>query len=462
MKSSKHLKSLLRSRKGWRWIAVDFFIGFFSLGLSLELSPYVDIYEPYKQFTVSIIYATLLVVTIRLSGLNTHRVEHLFSRYEIIIASIQGSIIAFLVVDIVVMLLFFHSFGRYIIGITLVLSILGITFARIGYKWYLQNNPVKVALLCRNKITTELTQRFKSDTHFEVICIGSEEPLKSDGDNEIVAKNIIITEPDDSVNFLKDNQIDFAISVYDKEMSPVVAKVIRRLPFAGIDVLNLGAFIELFHREIPLSYRNLHWHTADFFLPKHGATALIKRFVDFTAALIGLIVLLPFFPIIMLLIKMDSPGSAFYSQIRLGLMGKPFKIHKFRTMRNDAESSGAQLAQKKDPRVTRLGSLMRKTRIDEIPQLWNVLKGDMSLVGPRPERPEFIEVFKKAIPLYEWRLLVPPGLTGWAQIQYEYTSDLEGTRRKLQFDLFYIKNHSIWLDLEIILRTVPLMMKGSR
>ena len=131
-------------------------------------------------------------------------------------------------------------------------------------------------------------------------------------------------------------------------------------------------------------------------------------------------------------------------------------------MRKDAEASGAQWAQKKDPRITRLGAFMRKTRIDEIPQLWNIVKGDMSLVGPRPERPEFIEDLKKQIPLYEWRCLVLPGLTGWAQIRHEYTDTIEGTRRKLQFDLFYIKNHSVWLDLQIILRTIPHMMRGSR
>ena len=461
MKLSPQFRSLLHSRKGWRWKVIDFLVAFFSLWLGIKLSPHLDIYDSYKQFLISVLYASILVISIRLCGLNTHRLEHLLSRYEIILASIQGSIIAFLIIDIAVYLLFLHSFGRYVITITLSLSILGIALTRISYKWYLRSNPIKVAFLCFNKLTPELTQRFNSDPHFHVVCVGSEEPLEQN-DNEIKYDNIVITEPDQFVEFLKDNETDFAISIFDKEMSPVISRVIKRLPFAGIDVLNLGAFIELFHREIPLSYRNLHWHTAGFFLPKHSATTLIKRLIDFTAALVGLVVLLPFFPIIMLLIKLDSPGPALYSQIRAGFMEKPFKIHKFRTMRNDAESSGAQWAQKEDPRVTRIGNFLRKTRIDEIPQLWNVLKGEMSLVGPRPERPEFIKDLKESIPLYEWRLLVPPGLTGWAQIRHGYTDTTEGIRRKLQYDLFYIKNHSIRLDLEIILRTLPLMMKGSR
>ena len=455
------LRSILQSRKGWRWGFIDCLIAFSSMWLGLRLSPHVDIHDPYKEVLLSVAYAILLLTMVRLCGLNTHRVEHLLSRYEIVLSSLQGSIIAFFILDIVTTFFYFHSFGRYVIGVTLIFSISGIALSRIVYQWYLKKNPIKVAFLCRNEITSELTQRFKADLHFDVVCVGSEKSLGQPND-ETGFKNIVITNPEEFIQILKEHNTDFAISVYDKEMSPVISKVIEHLPFSGIDVLNLGAFIELYHQEIPLSYRNLHWHTADFFLPKHGVTVLVKRLIDLTAALVGLTILLPFFPIIMLLIKMDSPGPAFYSQVRMGLMMKPFKLHKFRTMRTDAESSGAQWAQKKDPRITRMGAFMRKTRIDEIPQLWNVVKGDMSLVGPRPERPEFIEDLKKQIPLYEWRCLVLPGLTGWAQIRHEYTDTIEGTRRKLQFDLFYIKNHSVWLDLQIILRTIPHMMRGSR
>jgi exopolysaccharide biosynthesis polyprenyl glycosylphosphotransferase len=461
MEFPTQLRNILQSRKGWRWIIIDFLIAFFSIWLAQKLSPHGDVYEPYKRILVSITYAMLMVITVRLCGLNTHRVEHLFTRYEIILASIQGSLIAFFIVDMAITFVYLHHFGRYVIGITLILSVSGIALIRIVYQWYLKKNPINVAFMCRKELTVELTERFKSDPHFNVVCVGSEEPLKHD-DHETGFKNIVIADPDQFVQVLKNNNTDFAISVYDGRMSPIISRVIKRLPFAGIDVLNLGAFIELFHREIPLSYRNLHWHTADFFLPKHSATVIIKRLIDFIAALLGIIFLLPLFPIVMLLIKLDSSGPAFYSQIRTGLMGKPFNIYKFRTMRQDAESSGAQWAQKEDPRITRMGSFLRKTRIDEIPQLWNVLKGDMSLVGPRPERPEFIEDLKKVIPLYEWRSLVPPGLTGWAQIRHGYTDTTEGIRRKLQYDLYYIKNHSIWLDLEIMLRTIPMIMKGSR
>lgn len=461
MKLSPQFRNLLQSRKGWRWKIVDFFIAFTSLWLSLKLLSDVHSYQPYEHFFTITIYSVVLVVSVRLCGLNTHRLEHLLSPYEIIVSSIQGCTIAFLVVNIAAVVVYHPNLEPNVFALALIFSAASIILIRVGYKWYLQKNPIKVAFLCQNKLTKELSERFKSDPHFEVVCVGSEKPLKI-RDNQTSFKNIVITDPDHFVQFLKTNETDFAISVYHKGMSPVVSKVIERLPFSSIDVLNLGAFIELFHREIPLNYRNLHWHTADFFLPKHTITSLVKRIIDFTAALFGLILLLPFFPIIMLLIRMDSPGNPLYSQTRAGLMGKPFKIYKFRTMRKDAESSGAQWAQKKDPRITRIGSFMRKTRIDEIPQLWNILKGDMSLVGPRPERPEFVKDLKESIPLYEWRLLVPPGLTGWAQIRHGYTDTTEGIRRKLQYDLFYIKHHSVWLDLEIILSTIPLMMKGSR
>jgi len=461
MKSPIELKHILKSKSGWQWVIIDFCIAYSALWLGFNLSPHGDFYSSFNESLLAIIYASLFVISIRLCGLNTHRIEHLFTRYEITFASIQGSVIAYLILYIAVNLVYFHHLGRYVTVMTIGLSILGVVFCRIGYQWYLKNHPIKVAFFGCNEQTAELVERFKTDPHFQVVCIGIEDSTDADAISSDF-KTVVIEDPNAFIQFLQTTGTEFAISVYDKEMSPLISQTIERLPFAGIDVLNLGAFIELFHREIPLSYRNLHWHTADFFLPGQNAAAIIKRMIDFSVAVGVLLLVLPFFPIIALLIKLDSKGPAFYSQTRMGFLGKPFKLYKFRTMRSDAEAAGAQWAQKNDPRVTRLGAFLRKTRLDELPQLLNVLKGDMSFVGPRPERPEFVEDLKKSIPLYEWRCLVLPGLTGWAQIRYQYTDTIEGTKRKLQFDLFYIKHHSIWLDLQIILSTVPLLMKGSR
>ncbi|MBE7145196.1 sugar transferase [Bacillus paranthracis] len=184
----------------------------------------------------------------------------------------------------------------------------------------------------------------------------------------------------------------------------------------------------------------------------------IKYILDIVFSLIGLIVLAPVILIFSIFIVLESPGSPFYLQERLGINGRKFKIIKLRSMRNDAEKNGAKWAEKNDPRVTKIGLFIRKTRIDELPQLLNVLKRDMSLVGPRPERPIFTEKFEQEIPGFKKRLEVRPGLTGWAQVNggYEITP-----REKLNLDIYYINHASIVLDFKILIRTVKVVFTGE-
>ena len=192
---------------------------------------------------------------------------------------------------------------------------------------------------------------------------------------------------------------------------------------------------------------------------------LIRRLISITISLIGLILTAPLMPFLMLIITLDSKGPVFYTQTRVGKGGRLFKVVKFRTMRQDAEaSSGPKWAGDNDPRITRVGKFLRSSRLDEIPQLWCVLKGDMAFVGPRPERPEFIAWLSKEIPYYGVRHMVRPGLTGWAQVKYKYGSTVEDAREKLQYDLFYIKNASIGLDLLIMFQTVKtvLLRRGAQ
>lgn len=186
-----------------------------------------------------------------------------------------------------------------------------------------------------------------------------------------------------------------------------------------------------------------------------------KRLNDLIFSVIGLTLTAPFFPVIALLIKLDSPGSIFFKQLRVGENEVEYFIYKFRTMTQDAESTtGAVWAEKNDPRVTRLGKFMRKTRLDEIPQLYNVLKGEMSFIGPRPERMAFVEQLKASIPFYSTRHYVKPGVTGWAQVCYPYGATDEDALEKLRYDLFYIKNYSIFLDFRIIIDTIRVVLTG--
>jgi exopolysaccharide biosynthesis polyprenyl glycosylphosphotransferase len=194
---------------------------------------------------------------------------------------------------------------------------------------------------------------------------------------------------------------------------------------------------------------------------RNSIVRAVRRAISVIISLIGLVFALPLLPFIILAIRLDSTGPIFYTQTRVGKGGRLFKVVKFRTMRHDAEAlSGPKWAGDRDPRVTRVGKFLRASRLDEIPQLWCVLKGDMAFVGPRPERPEFIELLSKEIPYYGVRHMVRPGITGWAQVKYKYGRSVEDSREKLQYDLFYIKNVSIGLDLVIMFQTIKTVLLG--
>jgi sugar transferase (PEP-CTERM system associated) len=187
----------------------------------------------------------------------------------------------------------------------------------------------------------------------------------------------------------------------------------------------------------------------------------IKRSMDLTISLIGLVVALPLMAAIGILIKLDSPGPVFYRQVRVGLRARPYMIMKFRSMFIDAESGGARWTSEKDPRISRTGWYLRKWRLDEIPQLINVIRGEMSLVGPRPERPVFVQELRGAIPFYDIRHTVRPGITGWAQTQFRYAASTMDSHVKLQYDLYYVKYLSLQLDLRIFLETIRVILRGE-
>jgi len=228
-----------------------------------------------------------------------------------------------------------------------------------------------------------------------------------------------------------------------------------------VEMYTLTKFYEQLVRKIPLTVISKVWFLDNLTEREKMAFDKIKRLLDIVLSILGLMVSLPFYPLLYLLIKIDSRGPFFYTQVRLGKLGKPYVIVKLRSMVKDAEKNGATWAQPQDARVTRIGKIIRKIRLDELPQLLNVLWGEMSFVGPRPERPEFIEQLEKEIPFYKQRLLVKPGLTGWAQVNYKYSSDVAGALEKLQYDLYYVKNRSIFLDLATPLKTISIVLKGG-
>ncbi len=237
---------------------------------------------------------------------------------------------------------------------------------------------------------------------------------------------------------------------------------LRPLRYIGVEIMDYISLTEELGREIPLAHINDEWLMTAALNSSVVQIRKIKRAMDITVSLIGLIPGIPLMLLSGLLIKLSSPGPVIYRQQRVGLGGVPYILYKLRTMRTDAEAGGAVWSRKQDARVTRVGYYLRKWRIDEIPQLINILKGEMSLVGPRPERPEFTRKLSAFIPFYDERHLVQPGLTGWAQVRFPYAASFEAAARKLQFDLYYIKNMSFLLDLAILLKTFKTILVGLR
>lgn len=229
----------------------------------------------------------------------------------------------------------------------------------------------------------------------------------------------------------------------------------------GCRVTNETTFYEKTYGEVPAAHIRPSWFLAADLKGQREEHAVLKRLFDLAIASIGLIVSLPLWPIIALAIRLESRGPVFYTQTRVGQSGRTFTLMKFRTMRQDAETAGSMWAKPDDPRATRIGRFLRRSRLDELPQLINIIKGEMSLVGPRPERPEFVQPLATLIPFYDERHLIKPGLTGWAQINYRYGSNIADARRKLQLDLFYMKHMSIELDVVILLRTFGTFFRGG-
>jgi len=230
----------------------------------------------------------------------------------------------------------------------------------------------------------------------------------------------------------------------------------------GVDVTDLARFFERFHGKVPIELLKVSWLIYGNGYRQGWVRTVVKRMFDVAVAATLVLITAPLMILTTLAIAMESGFPVIYRQERVGYGGKLFTVFKFRSMGHDAEKGGrARWAIARDPRVTRVGRIIRKLRIDELPQLFNVLRGEMSFVGPRPERPEFVKLLTEQIPFYAVRHSVKPGLTGWAQVRYSYGATVEQSVRKLEYDLYYVKNHTLALDILVLLETVRVVLLGE-
>jgi len=256
-------------------------------------------------------------------------------------------------------------------------------------------------------------------------------------------------------------QVHRVIVAMDDRRGTLPVMEILQLRLNGIKIEEATSWLEKISGRIEVDNLYPSWLIFAEGFRFSASFMLLRRVIAILASAVLLLIVLPILPFVFLAIKLDSRGAVLYRQRRVGLGGKVFHCYKFRTMRQDAEAdTGATWALDDDPRITKVGKFLRTARLDEIPQLWCVLKGDMSFVGPRPERPEFVEMLAKEIPFYGVRSAVRPGITGWAQVRYKYGNSLKDSKEKLQYDLYYIKNMSLGLDVMIMFQTIKIVLLG--
>lgn len=311
----------------------------------------------------------------------------------------------------------------------------------------------------RAQALLDALSRSKSKLGVEVVCCI---PV-SDAEHGVTGTRIA-SPPKDWLAFVADNDIHEVVVAPDERRAGkgIPLDALLDCKVHGVPSTDILSFLERELNYVDVDVLNPSWLLYSDGFRNSRRTAIVKRLFDVVVAVLFLLVLWPFMLLTALAVRLDSPGPILYSQERVGLKGKVFRIYKFRSMRVDAEQNGkAVWAQKNDSRVTRVGAFIRNTRLDELPQLYNVLMGSMSFVGPRPERPQFVQELAREIPFYDVRHKVKPGLMGWAQLKYPYGASVEDAKYKLTYDLYYAKNKSIMLDLLILVQTVEVILLGK-
>lgn len=328
-----------------------------------------------------------------------------------------------------------------------------ITIFQIAFRYIVIMGVVekeRVVFVGENDYTEDLLESVKKDGQYVFVMSLNNTDMKALGKEILELYNT--------------KKFDVLVDFTDKLLrDPKITEKLLQYKLEGLQYYNYLEFYETYENKLPISHLSPKWflENTGFEIYHNNFNLKAKRLLDLLFALLIGIFAAPVIVLAAIIVKLESKGPIFFIQERIGEGNKKFNIVKFRSMTTDAEKDGPQWASKNDNRVTKFGKIMRATRIDELPQLWNVLRGEMSFVGPRPEREFFIQQLEKEIPYYNLRHTVKPGLTGWAQVMYPYGASVEDAYRKLQYDLYYIKHHSIPFDVKVLLKTVTIVIFGK-
>ena len=323
--------------------------------------------------------------------------------------------------------------------------------------------PTRVAIAGAGDAGQEIARVIES-THGDYEVLGFVVDTKETPKKSFPSGIEILGTSDQLLNLTDKHKIDRIIYSYGRKDSPSFSKTILDARLKGVEVFDMPEMYQNIMLRIPINHVEESWFLKEkgFEYPKNIVVMKVKRVIDIVVSFVILLLSLPLWPIIALLIKINSRGPVFYVQKRIGQNEILFSLFKFRSMVHGAEEGEALWAAENDERITFVGKILRKLHLDELPQFWNVIKGEMSLVGPRPERPEFVTELERKIPFYGLRHFLKPGITGWAQVNYPYASSLKDSEEKLEYDLYYVSHMNLLFDLRILLNTAQKIMLGKR
>lgn len=448
------------------------FIEYWLLVLSVYLSvrfrypdTYVNMfdYQDSHSFRASFYAVLMLCCTLSL-GVYESKFREGFSGVAV------RSVVAFFLLGCASLTVLYYVFpqlqlGRGILSLAVVIALILCLFARAVFFLFVDISKLRRRILVwgagkKAEGLLYLLQQDNKESHVQI------EGFVVSGDySHSIPEEHLIQEIPSLVQFCKSNRVDEIVVAMDERRRDLGGN----LPFdnlmdcklAGIDVIDAVEFCEREIGKIELEQLSPSWMLFSEGFRYSGFRDFSKRVFDIIVSVMLIAVAWPLMLLTALAVFIDDGAPILYRQVRVGLNGKRFELYKFRSMRKDAEKDGAVWARKNDDRVTKVGAFIRNTRLDELPQIYNVLKGDMSFVGPRPERPEFVQSLDEEVPYYSERHRVKPGLMGWAQLKYPYGASVEDAAQKLRYDLYYSKNHSLLLDILIVIQTVEVILLGK-
>jgi sugar transferase (PEP-CTERM system associated) len=432
-----------------------------SLAVLIRFGDFRNVIDYYTGTTVFILFAYLISFYI----FQLYHLETKFSNPIILTEYIAGVGIASVVIVVIFYILPHWRIGR---GLIFINSFFVFSFCLL---WRIIFNSLFINFRKKSRIVIvgvgyagrAIYHIIKNSDKFSVLGFIDDDPTKIGTkveDMEVLGESEILG------LFCKEKNVDSIVVAITNEKRKELLSILLECKMSGIEIYDMQTLYEELTGKLPVNYLREGWlvYSSLYGLQRSIYTTRIKRVLDFIVSILGLLISLPIIIITAIIIKITSKGPIFFNQRRVGKNHRVFRIVKFRSMITNAEPQGAVYTSENDPRVTLFGRFIRKVRIDEIPQMWNVLKGDMSFIGPRPERPEFTGDLHREIKFYSLRNSVPPGITGWAQINYRYGASKEDALEKLQYDLYYVKNCSFLMDMHILLMTIRVVLfrKGSR